>query len=166
MTKRFVILNAKRERIRNTLKGGTDCHTPCGARNDRATAYCTHHTVFVATKRLVILSAKHERIRLPFKRKTDCRTPCGGLGGGAFNILKKTRQASYGACRVFFALQGLTFFRQLVIPRCLFKGHRNNIAAALSVLRGGNARCSVKNSAEIQSVVISHGKGYFVYIVT
>ena len=59
----------------------------------------------------------------------------------------------------------LMFFRRLGIPRSLFKRHRNNIAAALSVLRWGNARCSVKNSAEIQSVVISHGKRYFVYIV-
>ena len=30
MTKRFVILSAKHERIRNTLMGETDCHTPDG----------------------------------------------------------------------------------------------------------------------------------------
>ena len=47
------------------------------------------YTALALTKWFVILSAKHERIRLPFKRKTDCHTPCGGLGGGAFNILKK-----------------------------------------------------------------------------
>ena len=47
-------------------------------RNDRATAYCTHHTVFVATKRLVILSAEHERIRNTLQKKeTDCHTPYG-----------------------------------------------------------------------------------------
>ena len=34
MAKRLVILNAKRERIRNTLRGKTDCRAPCGARND------------------------------------------------------------------------------------------------------------------------------------
>ncbi len=33
--KRYVILNAKRERIRNPLKRETDCRAPCGARNDR-----------------------------------------------------------------------------------------------------------------------------------
>ena len=35
MAKRLVILNAKRERIRNTLRGKTDCRAPCGARNDK-----------------------------------------------------------------------------------------------------------------------------------
>ena len=30
MTKRLVILNAKRERIRNTLRKETDCRTPYG----------------------------------------------------------------------------------------------------------------------------------------
>ena len=34
MTKRFVILNAKRERIRNTLKRETDCHGAKASRND------------------------------------------------------------------------------------------------------------------------------------
>jgi len=35
MTKRLVILNAKRERIRLPFKRETDCHAPCGARNDK-----------------------------------------------------------------------------------------------------------------------------------
>ena len=56
MTKRPVILNAKRERIRIPLERETDCHAPNGARNDRTIAYCTHLTAFVAIKRFVILS--------------------------------------------------------------------------------------------------------------
>ncbi len=101
ITKRLVILSARHERIRNTLqKKETDCHTPYGGlacrlgrcfcfaevstghphRNDRATAYCTHHTVFVATKRLVILSAEHERIRNTLQKKeTDCRSRLHGF---------------------------------------------------------------------------------------
>ena len=100
-TKRLVILSAEHERIRNILqKKETDCHTPYGGlacrlgrcfcfaevstghphRNDRATAYCTHHTVFVATKRLVILSAEHERIRnILQKKETDCRSRLHGF---------------------------------------------------------------------------------------
>ena len=35
MTKRLVILNAERERIRNPLERETDCHAPDGARNDK-----------------------------------------------------------------------------------------------------------------------------------
>ncbi len=34
VTKRLVILSAKRERIRDTLKRVTDCRAPFGARND------------------------------------------------------------------------------------------------------------------------------------
>ena len=73
--------SGKHERIRNTLqKKETDCRAPNGARNDSATAYCTHHTVFVATKRLVILSAKHERIRNTLQKKeTDCRSRLHGF---------------------------------------------------------------------------------------
>ena len=37
MTKRCVILNAERERIRNPLKRKTDCRAPNGARNDKET---------------------------------------------------------------------------------------------------------------------------------
>ena len=109
ITKRLVILSAEHERIRNTLqKKETDCRAPNGGlacrlgrcfcfaevstghphRNDRATAYCTHHTVFVATKRLVILSAEHERIRLPFKRgriatRLTAVSPAGSVGASA-----------------------------------------------------------------------------------
>ena len=45
MTNRLVILNAEREGIRNTLRGDMDCCTPCGARNDRATVYCTSRDI-------------------------------------------------------------------------------------------------------------------------
>ncbi len=92
--------SGKHERIRLPFKRETDCHTPYGGlacrlgrcfcfaevstghphRNDRATAYCTHHTVFVATKRLVILSAEHERIRNTLQKKeTDCRSRLHGF---------------------------------------------------------------------------------------
>ena len=37
-TKRSVILSAKHERIRNSLKRKTDCHTPYGVRNDSFSA--------------------------------------------------------------------------------------------------------------------------------
>ena len=50
-------------------KRKTDCHTPNGVRNDKATAYCTHLAAFVATKWFVILSAEHERIRIPLERE-------------------------------------------------------------------------------------------------
>ena len=73
MAKRLVILSAKRERIRNILKRGTDCHSRLhgfamtGKRKFIRTPY-----VFAITKRLVILSAKRERIRNILKRGTDC----------------------------------------------------------------------------------------------
>ena len=68
-TKRRVILNAKRERIRNTLKKNGLPQPFTRFRNDRTIAYCTHLTAFVATKRFVILNAKRERIRIPLKRE-------------------------------------------------------------------------------------------------
>ena len=49
MTKRFVILSANRERIRNSFKRETDCRAPFGARNDEG------------------------------GERTDCRTSYGGL---------------------------------------------------------------------------------------
>ena len=63
MTKRFVILSAEHERIRNTLRGKRIATVALLLRNDRTIAYCTYLTAFVETKRLVILSAKRERIR-------------------------------------------------------------------------------------------------------
>ena len=70
MAKRLVILNAKRERIRNILKRGNGLPQPfTRLRNDRTIAYCTHLTAFVATKRFVILNAKRERIRIPLERE-------------------------------------------------------------------------------------------------
>ena len=41
----YVILNAERERIRNTLKRKTDCHAPDGARNDRASVFRTPYGI-------------------------------------------------------------------------------------------------------------------------
>ena len=94
MTKWSVILSAEHERIRNTLRGETDCRGAKAPRNDKATAYRTHLAAFVATKWCVILNAKRERIRNShFKRKriatavirlrndgggeTDCHAPFG-----------------------------------------------------------------------------------------
>ena len=34
IAKRLVILSAEHERIRNTLRGETDCRAPCGVRNN------------------------------------------------------------------------------------------------------------------------------------
>ena len=45
MTKRLVILNAERERIRNSLERETDCHAPDGARNDRASVFRTPYGI-------------------------------------------------------------------------------------------------------------------------
>ena len=88
MAERLVVLNTKRERIRIPLEreriaavalrlacrlGRCFCFAEVSTghphRNDRATAYCTHYTVFVATKWFVILSAEHERIRIPLERE-------------------------------------------------------------------------------------------------
>ena len=76
MAKRLVILSAKRERIRNTLKRVTDCRAPFGARNDVEGGQmdcCTSNGV-CSDKKLVILSAKHERIRNALNRVTDCHS--------------------------------------------------------------------------------------------
>ena len=55
-TKRLVILNAERERIRIPFKRETDCHGAKAPRNDRTAVFRASY-VFAATKRLVILSA-------------------------------------------------------------------------------------------------------------
>ena len=68
ITKLCVILSAEHERIRNTLKGKTDCHSRLhgfamtGKRKYNRTPY-----VFAITKLFVILSAEHERIRNTLK---------------------------------------------------------------------------------------------------
>ena len=87
-TKRRVILNAKRERIRNTLKKNGLPQPLTRLRNDRTIAYCTHLTAFVATKRFVILNAKRERIRIPLKReriaaRLSAVSPAGSVGASA-----------------------------------------------------------------------------------
>ena len=80
ITKRRVILNAKRERIRNPLERETDCHSRLRgfAMTDKRKFIRTPY-VFVATKPLVILSAWRERIRNPFERETDCRSRLRGF---------------------------------------------------------------------------------------
>ena len=100
MTKRLVILSAKHERIRNTLRGGkriaahlaalamtrdgkADCRSrlyipPAGSVGASASQRSPPDTrTFAMTKWLVILSAKSERIRNTLRGKTDCRAPCG-----------------------------------------------------------------------------------------
>ena len=80
ITKRYVILSAKCERIRNPLERETDCHSRSrGFAMTGKQKFISTPYVFATTKRLVILNAKRERIRIPLKRKTDCRAPCGGL---------------------------------------------------------------------------------------
>ena len=79
-------------------------------RNDRATAYCTHHTVFVATKRLVILSAEHERIRNTLQKKeTDCRSRLHG-----FAMTGSVRTA-YRASRGIRNDKGGTDYRHILL---------------------------------------------------
>ena len=80
MTKRSVILNAKRERIRIPLERETDCHSRLrGFAMTGKQKYTAHPMYLQITKRLVILNAKRERIRNPLEREADCRTPYGGL---------------------------------------------------------------------------------------
>ena len=80
MTKRLVILNAWRERIRNTLERETDFHSHLHgfAMTDKQKFIRTPY-VFVATKPLVILSAWRERIRIPIERETDCHSRLHGF---------------------------------------------------------------------------------------
>ena len=64
MTKRFVILNAERERIRNTLKGETDCHSrlhlsPAGSVGASALQRCPPDT------RTFAMTGKRKFIRAP-----------------------------------------------------------------------------------------------------
>ena len=70
ITKRFVILNAKRERIRIPLKRETDCHSRLrGFAMTGKQKYTARLMYLQITKRLVILNAKRERIRIPLKRE-------------------------------------------------------------------------------------------------
>ena len=109
MTKRYVILSVRRERIRNTLKRGkTDCHSRLhgfamtkryvilSAKRERIRNTLKREKTdcrsrlygFAMTKRYVILNAKRERIRNTLKRKTDCRAPCGA--SNYKTVFKKT----------------------------------------------------------------------------
>ena len=82
MTKRFVILNAKRERIRNTLKRETDCRSrfagsPAGSVGASALQRCPPDT------RTFAMTGKRKYIRAPYgdcndkEVKKDYRTPKG-----------------------------------------------------------------------------------------
>jgi len=78
MTKRFVILNAKRERIRNTLKRETDCRSRfAGSVGASALQRCPPDT------RTFAMTGKRKYIRAPYgvcndkEVKKDYRTPKG-----------------------------------------------------------------------------------------
>ena len=75
ITKRCVILSAEHERIRNTLRGETDCHSRLrGFAMTGERKYICAPYVFAITKRCVILSAEHERIRNTLREETDHRS--------------------------------------------------------------------------------------------
>ena len=119
MTKRYVILSAEHERIRNTLKRETDCRGAKAPRNDKeqgrriatrlaavspagsvgasAPQRCPPDTRTALTEHLVILSAEHERIRNTLKRETDCR--------GAKALRNDKEQGRRIATAVYTALQ-------------------------------------------------------------
>ena len=67
MLKLFVILNAKRERIRNPLKRKTDCRAPIGARNDvwRRKQINAHLTAFATIRLYRLFLIPHYAFRIP-----------------------------------------------------------------------------------------------------
>ena len=113
ITKRFVILNAERERIRNTLKKETDCHSrlhisPAGSVGASAPQRCPQDTRTAMTNRLVILNAERERIRNTLRGEMDCCTPygiCNDEGGERITAADYTasqRQKVYHRSNRFF----------------------------------------------------------------